>query len=247
MRHPYRTPSAGQEAGPGLHSCDGDDSRCDPASRHTMVELLLRDQIAWQKKLARLGKIALVLLVLPWLLLGTSVAISSIEKPPTVVAAACEHRPELVSEAPAARQTLRPVGWNASPAVQQGIATPVVRAKGHANKALLHAFERGIPVRHVVLTGENLSDVFADSDLRTRVIPVELSGGRTGVKLVRLSESSWFWKVGFATGDVLLSLNGIGLGDPEAAVRAFYEAENARHAVFVLERDGEARAISLTW
>lgn len=244
MVDPYRSPP--ENAGPSteLHACSGTGPACGPVAPTAFVEQLLRDQVAWQRKLHRLGALALVVGIAPWLLVLVGIGAE-----PSTPAPVCEpmplSQPAPVPEAPVREARSRIVSaWG----TMDHASTKRVRATGRANRALLDAFrERDTVVRRVVLTDEEAERMFGDHDLTTRVLPVELPGGERGVKLVKFRASSGFGRLGLQQGDVIVRANGRPLGDPAAALDAYSDASEARHLVLEVLREDKTIVLSVAW
>lgn len=143
----------------------------------------------------------------------------------------------------------RPTAQQIAHAFSQDLVTSdTVRAKARANELLLEALEDAAVTVHQVSMSSSGTDPFlADHDLRTRVMPVDLEGGVRGAKLVRLSEGGAWDRMGLRAGDVLVKLNGRALEEPEAAMAAYQDAANARHAVVELRRGQARHVVSVRW
>jgi general secretion pathway protein C len=91
--------------------------------------------------------------------------------------------------------------------------------------------------------------IFADaaSLLRsTRVQPAHRDGELIGLKLARVPAGSLLHTLGLRRGDVLRSLNGYAIGDPQQALQAYGRLQRADRLDLAVERGGAPRSLTVT-
>ena len=78
-----------------------------------------------------------------------------------------------------------------------------------------------------------------------QVSAVRHDGVLQGYKVAPGANSAQFTQLGFRTGDMITSVNGIALDDPGNTVRLYQLMRSAEEAVFDLERDGEPLTVTV--
>jgi S1-C subfamily serine protease len=202
---------------------------------------LLREQLNQQKKVLRLMRVLMGVGLLPWVGVGLLLWHEKPEAPPPVVVTYC---PQAEETGP--QDDVLPVVD--AQEVAHSVENDPVRAIATARASLLRVLgDKTMKVVHVSLSGREFLRAMQGVDTRTRVLPVELAGGKAGLKLVRLPSGGYWDLMGMRSGDVLVALNGYGMRDPRTAMQAHVEMMRAQHGVFELERDGERYALSVRW
>ena len=236
MDDPYRTPPPPEAA---RRACTEAAPRC-VSSGAPVVSDLLREQLNQQKKVLRFMRVLMGVGLLPWVGVGLLLWHPRPEVPPVVVTL-CPQAEETTQ-----LDAVLPV-VDVQEVANDSESDPV-RAIATARASLLRVLsDEGMTVQHVSIAGAEFRRAMRDADLRTKVMPVELEGGKRGLKLLRLPSGGYWDLMGMRAGDVLVALNGYGLRDPRTALQAYAEMMRARHGVFELERDGERRAVSVRW
>ena len=252
MSDPYRTPAPStEESRP--NACSQPTPACDPAAHDDMLGQLLREQIALQRKLLWVGRLAIVASIVPWAILGITLS-SSLSRPESparrtkaVVHASQPSQPR-PKRAPRARRPSAMRIANALSGGGTGLSTAHVRATAHANKAVLDAYARHDTHVHVLqLSRSEARRLFRATDLRTRIMPIELPGGSSGFKVVRLPDSGWLEQVGIRRGDVIVRVNGQSITDPQKALALYDEVSKAQHFVVEIVRDDQVHVFSVSW
>jgi len=247
MAHPYRTRA---ERGPQLHACTDDAPACtDGHAQDRLIAGLLREQIALQNKLLWVNRGAVVAALLAGAVIGASfyhLGAKSKDAPAPREAERVELPPPLDDGRPRTAQLTSPPE-GATPRRNRS-SNAWIRATARANEAVLSAYERDdVVVHHVRLTARGGELLRSGSDLHTKMMPVALPNGETGIRLLRLSKSGWIEAIGLVAGDTLLRINGRALTKPESALEAYDEANRARHLVIEFEREGRTHVLSVTW
>jgi hypothetical protein len=104
--------------------------------------------------------------------------------------------------------------------VANGVENDPVRAIATARASLLRVLgDKTIKVRHVAISGREFLRAMQNADLRTRVLPVELDGGKAGLKLLRLPSGGYWDLMGMRAGDVLVALRDAGPQNGDASAR----------------------------
>jgi hypothetical protein len=236
MDDPYRTPPPPEAA---RRACTEAGPRC-VSSGAPVGSDLLREQVNQQNKVLRLMRVLMGVGLLPWVGVGLLLWHARPEVPPVVVTCC----PQAEETSP--QDDVLPVVDARE--VANGVENDPVRAIATARASLLRVLgDKTIKVRHVAISGREFLRAMQNADLRTRVLPVELDGGKAGLKLLRLPSGGYWDLMGMRAGDVLVALNGYGMRDPRTAMQAHVEMMRARHGVFELERDGERYALSVRW
>jgi hypothetical protein len=237
MDDPYRTPPPPEAV---RRACTEAGPRC-VSSGAPFGPDLLREQLNQQKKVLRWMRVLMGVGLLPWVGVGLLLWHARPEAPPPVIVTYCPQAEETTPQ-----DDVIPV-VDAREVTNGGENDPV-RAVANARASLLRVLsDKSMTVQHVSIAGAEFRRAMGESDLRTKIIPVELDGGKMGLKLLRLPSGGYWDLMGMRKGDVLVALNGYGLRDPRTALQAHAEMMRARHGVFELERDGERRAVSVRW
>ncbi len=237
MDDPYRTPPPAEAS---RRACTDTGPRC-VASGAPIVSDLLRDQLNQQRKILWLLRVVMGFGLLPWVGVGLLVWHTRPDVAPPMVVTLCPQAEETSQQ-----EDVLPVVEVRE--VTNGLENDPLRAIATARASLLRVLgDKGMRVQHVSIAGAEFRRAMRDADLRTKVMPVELEGGKLGLKLLRLPTGGYWDLMGIRAGDVLVALNGYGLRDPRTALQASAEMMRARHGVFELERDGERRAVSVRW
>lgn len=77
-----------------------------------------------------------------------------------------------------------------------------------------------------------------------RVVPHEVGGRVVGVKLYGIRRNSLLGRVGIENGDVLRSINGYDMSDPNSALEAYARLRSADHLTLAVERRGTPMSLN---
>jgi len=80
---------------------------------------------------------------------------------------------------------------------------------------------------------------------QARIIPSVKDGHSQGLKLYAIRSASFPGAIGFKNGDLLVSINGRPMTDPETALAAYTTLRTADTLKFAVERKGEPRTLTL--
>jgi len=80
---------------------------------------------------------------------------------------------------------------------------------------------------------------------QARVIPSIKVGHNQGLKLYAVRSASFPAAIGFKNGDLLVSINGRPMTDPETALTAYAALRTADNLKFAIERKGQPRTLTL--
>ncbi len=80
---------------------------------------------------------------------------------------------------------------------------------------------------------------------QARAIPSMKDGHSQGLKLYAIRGASFPAAIGFKNGDLLVSINGQPIRDPETALAAYAAVRTADTLVFAIQRKGEPRTLTL--
>ncbi|MDC3956722.1 hypothetical protein [Polyangium jinanense] len=93
--------------------------------------------------------------------------------------------------------------------------------------------------------GKNVFD--GGNDLRTRISPVQQGGKTVGVRYSRLGPDAIESLAGVQPGDVLVSINGFGIDNPDRALSGYASSREKGGAVFELFRNGRRVVLDVRW
>ncbi len=204
------------------------------------VSDLLREQLSQQRKALLILRVMAGASLVFWVGAGLLLWQARPDRSPPTVVTLCPPPTEVGVQDDALPVVAVPVEDDAE--------DDAVRATATARASLLRVLgDRAMKVRHVSLSGPEFLRATQGVDTRTRVLPVELDGGKAGLKLLRLPSGGYWDLMGMRAGDVIVALNGYGMRDPRTAMQAHVEMMRAQHGVFELERDGERYALSVRW
>lgn len=135
----------------------------------------------------------------------------------------------------------------AATAVADAVITPDTGGDGAIAAADL---ERGI--QRVSDTEFGISRSLLDRVLENRgalmrsarVVPQEVGGRVVGVKLYGIRRNSLLGRVGIENGDVLRSINGYDMSDPNSALEAYARLRSADHLTVSVERRGTPMSVN---
>jgi membrane-associated protease RseP (regulator of RpoE activity) len=107
--------------------------------------------------------------------------------------------------------------------------------------------EAGVDVRivHTEL-GQSPFDT-AVGDLHSRVVPIVVDEKTAALRISRVGADSLFALAGFRDGDLLLSVNGYPMDEPEHALAGYAVAKRAGAAVFEMARGGHRIVLDVRW
>ncbi len=77
-----------------------------------------------------------------------------------------------------------------------------------------------------------------------RVVPQEVGGRVVGVKLYGIRRNSLLGRIGIENGDVLRSINGYDMSDPNSALEAYARLRSADHLTVAVERRGTPMSLN---
>lgn len=134
---------------------------------------------------------------------------------------------------------------------------PEPTAEAEHSEPMLDQPVRETPELIVSESGENAWEIDKESfdavlhDLgplltQARVVPNFKGGKIDGYKVFAIKKGSLFEKIGLSNGDVIRSVNGVGINTPERALQLFQQLRAETEFRIDIERDGASKTFSYT-
>lgn len=159
--------------------------------------------------------------------------------PPPEVHVHLEQPSAMVATAPVASPTVMPpavptVGGGRLLTMSERRACQVAREAGGVSADNLSTPVRYVDREVVHRAMEDQTELMRSA----RIVPEKVDGVVIGIRLFGVRPGSLAWKLGFENGDLLRSINGDDISQPEQALRAYAKLREASNLHVLLERHG---------
>jgi hypothetical protein len=159
--------------------------------------------------------------------------------------AAASKLPDPYSPHACARDVYRPTVASVPVAHAVPVASGGTRAEELVERARANAEGGDIVVHRVHLSRASAERQWlAVGGTRARIMPVEVDGGRHGVRILQVPGGE---DVSLLPGDTVLAINGHATSSPESAMMGYAEAMEERSVVLEVVRGGRPVVVSISW